>query len=280
MPATAPRTDVHRPSALVTEDYDYVLCYDAHPTEGDRRELMAYINRTGRHFGENHSAGSCYHCGARMRYTAVLLHKPTDTLVKVGEQCLDNRFALASADFHRLRKAAELNRQRHARKMRREAWFAVDNDRLVAFEWAKYMVNNDHAYGYNGMRHDFVSTVNRGEWMPSDKFVRAIMRDMTRTERIAEERAAAKAQAMPVVDGNGIDVSGEVVSVKLQENDFGVRQVMTVRDDRGFMVWGTVPAAIDDVARGDHVKFVANITKSDRDDTFGFFKRPRKAVIA
>src|SRR4051812_881419 len=104
------RTDVHRPSALVTEDYEYVTSYDAHPTEGDRRGIMEYLQRTGRSFGENHSAGTCFHCGQRCRYIAVLLHAPTGDLVKVGEQCLANRFDLATADFHRLRKAAELNR--------------------------------------------------------------------------------------------------------------------------------------------------------------------------
>jgi hypothetical protein len=31
--------------------------------------------------------------------------------------------------------------------------------------------------------------------------------------------------------------------------------------------------------RGDHVRMVANVTASDRDETFGFFKRPRKAEI-
>jgi hypothetical protein len=70
-----------------------------------------------------------------------------------------------------------------------------------------------------------------------------------------------------------------VLSVKWQENDFGGREVMTVKDDRGFLVWGSTPHAIDSVQKGDRVRFVANVERSDRDETFGFFKRPRKAEV-
>lgn len=274
------RTDVHSPTNLVTEDYDFAFAYDSHPEEGDGRwrvEQMGRLMADGWTFGENSSAGDCYHCGARLRYVAVLMHRPTHSLVKVGEQCLENRFELASVEFHRLRKAAELNRARQAIKHRRLAWFAVDQDRQVAFEWADAMVN-DGDYGYSGMRHNFVHTVRRyGD--TTDKFVRAIMRDMVRTERRAEERAAQEALARPVVGGQGVTVEGEVVSVKWHDNDYGGKLVMTVKDDRGFLVWGTVPAAIDSVERGQRVRFVANVEASDRDETFGFFRRPRKATI-
>lgn len=270
------RTDVHRPAALVTEDYEYVLSYDAHPGEGDRRQLIDYIERTGEAFGENHSAGGCFHCGQNIRYVAVLRHTPTGDLIKVGEQCLDNRFDLASADFHRLRKAAELNRARRRITNIRAEWFAVDQDRQVAFEWAAHQVETEGDYGYDGMRHNFVHSINR-YGTTSDKFVRAIMRDMARTERIAAERAAEKAQGQPVVEGK-ITVEGQVLSVKWQENDYGSRQVMTVADDRGFKVWGSVPRSIDNVERGDRVRFNATVEASDRDETFGFYKRPTKAV--
>jgi hypothetical protein len=55
---------------------------------------------------------------------------------------------------------------------------------------------------------------------------------------------------------------------------------MTVRDDRGFLVWGSVPAALGGIEQGDRVQFNATVTKSDRDETFGFFKRPTKAQFA
>lgn len=281
--STPPRTDVHRPSALVTEDYDFAYSYDAHPDEGSRSEAMHLLNlllAEGFRFGQVHGGDTCDHCGQRLRYVAVLKHLPTRTLIKVGEQCLGNRFELATAEFHRLRKAAELNRQRRAIKNRRLAWFAVDPDREVAFAFASERVE-DRDYGYEGMRHSFVSKINRdGE--TTDKFVRAIMRDMARTERYAEERAAKQAEVKePVVVGDGVEVVGEVVGVKWHENDFGGKLAITVKDDRGFRVWGTAPRALiasdEQKLRGSRVSFVANLTASPDDETFGFFKRPRRA---
>lgn len=278
--ASPARTDVHRPTALVTEDYEYVLSYDAHPEEGDRRHVAEYIARTGRTFGENHSAGSCFHCGARMRYIAVLLHTPTDTLIKVGETCLANRFELATADFHRLRKAAELNRAQMKVRAARRQWFAVNEDREVAFQWATERVNAGD-YGYDGMRHSFVHKINR-YGSTSDKFVRAMMRDMARTERFEDERAAQDAAeaatAAPVVTGRVV-ITGEILSVKWRENDFGGSLKMTVRDDRGFKVWGSVPASIDTVEKGQRVEFTATVEASSDDPTFGFVKRPSKARV-
>jgi hypothetical protein len=284
------RTDVHRPSALVTEDYEFAYAYDSQEPDVFTRQLLNQLIDKGWTFGPNESAGDCYHCGARLRYVAVLKHLPTHRLIQVGEQCLDNRFDLATPEFHRLRKAAELDRARHAIKNRRLAWFAVNEDRQVAFEWAKHMVEVEYAYGYEGMRHRFVSQVTRyGD--VSDKFVRAIMRDMARSERIAEERAAREAReaetSSPVVEGR-IVVVGEVLTTKWQENDYGGSLKMLVRDDRGFKVWGTVPASIDlvgDVGQqrglghGDRVRFTATVEASGDDKTFGFFKRPTKAEL-
>jgi hypothetical protein len=275
------RTDVHRPAALVTEDYEY-FASGYYGTFGEPgyspmntpkgHELL----NDGWTF-DSTSGGGCDHCGARLKYYALMLHAPSHKIVRVGETCLANRFERATADFHSLRKQAQLDRQQQRIRKARAAWFAINEDRFVAFEWARHMVEVEGAYGYEGMRGNFVSKVNR-DGMTSDKFVSAIMRDMVRTERREEERTAEAAKASPVVEGKGT-VTGEVVSVKWQENDFGGRMVMTVRDDRGFVVWGTVPAAIDDVERGDRVRFDTTVTTSDRDETFGFFKRPRSAAI-
>jgi hypothetical protein len=275
------RTDVHSPKNLVTEDYEFVGCGD-HGSGSEPgyspintpygQKLIA----DGWRFGENHSAGQCYHCGARFRYYAILKHLPTHTLIRVGETCLENRFERATSEFQRLRKQAQLDRELHRVKNLRETWFATDDDRQVAFAWASDQVHNGN-YGYEGLYHKFVHGVNR-YGSASDRMVRFIMRSMARDERIAAERAAQDAQKTSVVEGKGW-ITGEVLSVKWQENAYGGRQVMTVKDDRGFLVWGSVPARIDNVEKGDRVTFSASVEKSDRDETFGFFKRPTKASI-
>lgn len=50
---------------------------------------------------------------------------------------------------------------------------------------------------------------------------------------------------------------------------------MLVADARGFKVWGTVPASIDNVEKVDTVSLIANVEASADDVEFGFFKRPR-----
>lgn len=120
------------------------------------------------------------------------------------------------------------------------------------------------------------------------------MRDIARTERWAEERAAARAaepEATAVIEGR-IAITGEVLTVKFQDNDYGGAMKMLIRDDRGFKLWGTRPRSLDGdydpndrqrwipgAEKGDRVTFTATIERSGDDETFGFFKRPTKASI-
>lgn len=123
----------------------------------------------------------------------------------------------------------------------------------------------------------------------------------TALARRAEEAAAPTA---PVPTGR-TEVQGTVVSVKDKVTQYGVSVKMVVRDDRGFKVWGTVPAALADAAcqrwedslpegtwmgqyggeawfdtlQGATVRFTAQLQASDTDEAFGFFKRPTKAQL-
>jgi hypothetical protein len=98
-------------------------------------------------------------------------------------------------------------------------------------------------------------------------------------ERKARDAAEAKrvAQATPVPNGTEV-ITGEVVSTKWVDSDYGSTLKMLVLEDRGFKVWGSVPRAID-VEQGTKVRFTAAVERSNDDDLFGFFKRPRKAEV-
>lgn len=94
------------------------------------------------------------------------------------------------------------------------------------------------------------------------------------------ERAAREVEVkVPVVTGEKVQITGVVVNVALKETEWGYREVMTVKDDRGFKVWGTRPAKISDCSIGDKVTFIANIEASTEDECFGFYKRPSKVTI-
>ena len=93
-----------------------------------------------------------------------------------------------------------------------------------------------------------------------------------------EEQAKAERTAVPITSER-IEIAGTITRSYSRVTDYGVQYKMTVLDDRGFEVCGTQPASVEDAEVGDRVKFVAKITVSDRDNTFGFFNRPSKAEI-
>ncbi len=287
------RTDVHAPKNFIPEDYEYAYSYDAHPEEGDQRFTWPILNALiaeGWHFEQVHGGDTCDHCGARLRYVAVMKHLPSHTLIKVGETCLDNRFGLATAEFHKLRKAAKLNRERaHLATQRRENLekFLADPEAASAYEWAKARVEADDDWGFGdfgdepGFRYNFVRTVEKyGE--VSEKFMAAMLRDMAKTtEREAKraaERAALEANGKPCPTGKHT-VIGEIIKLDVSENAYGSREVMTVRTDDGYKIWGTQPTKLYDAMVGARVTFTATLEPSERDEFFGFFKRPTKPAV-
>ena len=95
----------------------------------------------------------------------------------------------------------------------------------------------------------------------------------------AAQRAAEQAEldaAEPCPTGR-VEITGEILTIKLQEGYYGDTWKMLVKDDRGFKVWGSIPSSLH-ASRGVRVSFMAAVEPSADDDKFGFFKRPTKAV--
>lgn len=297
---TRKRTDVHRPAALVTEDYEFVGCgYYGSADEPGYSPLTheaKYLLDEGWTFGDSPGGGNCDHCGARIKYWAILKHIPSHTLIRVGETCLDNRFERTTAEFHALRKQAQLDREQHRIKARREEWLAESADNRAAAEFLTDRVIGHDDYGYGGFYHSLYSKLNRyGEL--SEKQVAAALKAAEREAKYAAERAereAAEPEGKPVIEGR-IEITGTILAVKFVDNDFGGTLKMLVRDDRGFKVWGTRPNSLRTdwewregeghvitqavAGKGDRITFTATVEKSDDDETFGFFKRPTKATL-
>lgn len=105
-----------------------------------------------------------------------------------------------------------------------------------------------------------------------------ITRKRWEDEKKLRDEAKALEVKVPCPEGKQ-RIVGEIVKLAVSENPWGVRQVMTVKDARGFKVWGTVPNALTDAEEGDKVEFNAEVTRSDKDECFGFFKRPSKPLL-
>lgn len=219
-------------------------------------------------------SGQCDHCGARIRYVVVMRHEPTDSYMAIGETCFVERFGHAdkvAKDVDRLRKRAAAERALAKVRAEVDAWLAADPANLEAVEYAEAHRDGNYFYG------DLLRKLREyGPWSirQRDAVLRGKAADAERAARDAEREAEVR---IPAIEGR-IVIEGEVVSTKWQESDYGGRLVFTVKDDRGFLVWGTVPSSIQP-ERGDRVRFTATVTRSDRDESFGFAKRPTKAEV-
>jgi len=77
-----------------------------------------------------------------------------------------------------------------------------------------------------------------------------------------------------------IEFSGKILNTKYQENQFGGSLKMLFKDARGFKLWGSVPSKLlDKELINLNIKFLATVSVSDKDASFGFFKRPTKVTV-
>jgi hypothetical protein len=94
-----------------------------------------------------------------------------------------------------------------------------------------------------------------------------------------EKKRKAEASPVPVTDER-FEITGEVISAKWRQTDFGSSLKLTIQTEDGYRVWGSAPASLlrdGDTQPGDVVTFTAKVVVSDDDKTFGFYKRPTKA---
>lgn len=304
------RTDIHRPGS---EDFDpqaYTFhgCFDLTPEWGDGGARMNAINalvEKGYRFAGS-AAGTCGHCGAWARYVALLTHDNGRDMMYVGQQCLGNRFSGSKAQFQELRKAAQLDRERQARKA---AFLELCED-CPALVWATYAHNiavaglGDHRADLPALEQTWGQRYLTSDWSIgvlddiarkarqygelSDRqrdLIERLVSELESAEadtakRDAERAAQAEqaANAQPVPTGLVV-IQGEVLTTRWKDNDFGGGSLkMLVQHADGWKVWGTVPSSLE-VERGDQVEFTATVEPSDDDPHFGFFKRPRKAQV-
>lgn len=298
----ATRTDRHRPSApeFDPEAYDCWGVFDLRPEWGDGGHRMRTVNaalEAGYRFASHQVSGQCGHCGAGLRYVALMLHEGSKEMIWVGETCLAGRFeSLTKTQFAELRKTAKLDRERQARLVAFQE-LCLDCPALV---WATYAAN----IGSAGVGDQTWGEVNDKDWAigvldgiarkarqygdlstKQAELIERLVGELETAEVETAKRAAARAQeeadAKPVPVGKVV-IEGEVLVVKAQANDFdpwgGSVLKMLVAGD-GWKVWGTVPRAIDGVDKGARVRFTATVKAKDGEPSFGYYSRPSKAEV-
>lgn len=274
------RTDIHRPSApeFNPENYEFVACFDLHPEQGDakfaRQTVSNYVAQ-GYRFAV--AGEGCGHCGANIRYAALMLHKPTMEMLYVGEQCLTNRFEnMTKAQFKQLREQARLNRDRVSRKQKREAFIAAHPEvqMLLAYEKEVEAIPTFLSSLTFALERDGELSEKQLAWIEP-----AIIRDREQTARANAREAEAKAlRASGVRAPSGrVTVTGKILGFKTVESDvFGDTLKMIVQSVEGWKVYVTAPMGAGDALVGESVTFSAQLTPSQDDVLFAFGKRPTK----
>ena len=217
-------------------------------------------------------AHQCAHCGQRLKYGALLTNDSEKSLIVIGEDCLENRFRNVTAfDFKQLREEAK-EKAAATRSMERKNTALKENPGLAA--------------GYEST-NSFVQDVMRrfdrkGEITERQlaAVLKVIKQDAGRAERQTQWIEEAKdAEDAPV---GKVTVTGEILSLKSQETQYGSTLKMVVKAKTGWKLWVTVPGSImgtDEKITGKTVTLTATVTPSDRDSKFAFGKRPTNAKL-
>lgn len=211
-------------------------------------------------------------------YTVLFYHHPTNTYVRMGSDCAGK--CEMGGDFENSAFHAAILDARCAQAGKKKAKAILSDEGL---ERCWEIFDTYRPYSESHWEEDTIGDivgklVKYGSMSEKQTaFLRSLLtRIDTRIEREAK-RKAERALADDCPTGKLV-ITGVVVKTDLQENDWGVRDVMTVKDDHGFLVWGTSPRAYT-IEKGDHVTFSATVTPSGKDAKFGFYKRPTKVDV-
>lgn len=286
------RTDIHRPSAPGFDPQAYT-CHGVWDFGTDREPVpmaarQARLNVITGLFGQGfrfaphtRQEHQCGHCGARLRYHAIMAHQPSRELIFVGEECLDNRFEdLTAGEFRALREAAKLNRERETKRGKLDALYAA-HPMLVEIT---YLPNLPFPAG------DFLSDVAAKILRyadPSPRQVAAVERALTKAHERAAQREAQREQEQAnatAAPSGRVAFSGRVAAVKEYDGDYGVTVkmlvIVTMPGGGQWKAWGTVPRAIDGVERGQTVSLTATLTPRNDDPSFARYARPTGASVS
>jgi hypothetical protein len=292
------RTDVHRPSAIDPEAYEFVAVTYIGGSEldlGEQLELVyqrkvfnAHRDRTAGVLSGHRHGGTCHICGAHALYLAIFYHRGSNSYIQSGEDCAAKLDMGQPEAFNAARQSIADARACIAGKRKAQAVLA---DCGLTEAWRLYENYQGAPYGGDEATAFCIvdNLVRYGNL--SDKqiaFLKTLLYRLVNAQEVAAQRAAEKAAALPCPVGRQM-VELTVLKTEVRDSMYGVQIKMTGKHADGWLVWGTVPASLElfedsagyqrGLKRGDVVKFTATIERSDRDEKFGFYKRPSKASL-
>jgi hypothetical protein len=313
------RTDPHRPGAIIPADYEPVLFYACArqfvPSYGvdcvreaqQARAMMRYeshgvldaqldampepthaegklcciaaLRESGERFADTGGTGHCTICGAGFIEGEVWKHTPTGILVHLGHQCARKYELLAD------RSEWELARARRAAALATAITRAQNAERRNAFLAAHPELPDllavDH-YITRDIARKFTTDHSRDL---SDAQLALLAKLKVDVAEAATRKAAQDAERHVPAPTGRVTFTGEIVSAKTVESDFGeVTKLvvkMTTDDGATWIAYLNEQSAAHDgwPLRGRTITLAATLTPG-RDAHFAFGKRPTlKALV-
>lgn len=305
------REDVHRPSAVNPDDYEFVGYEFIPKTDIDplgwasaqaeeRARIAAHMQRTGGKYSQHQHGGVCHICGAWAVYTVCFYHRPTNTYIRTGSICADKMEMAYGDGFDAFKR--HVHDHLLARAGKRKATALLAERGLSRAEEVEAIMPPPSAiengtptglplHGQNGWERNPNRWPDRKYWLHTTigdllyklrkwgslsdaqwAFLESLCKQWDEFDAEQRRRDAEDAAAAPAPSGR-VTFSGEVLTHRVQESDFGSVHKMLVRANDGWKVWVTVPSGCP-YERGSRVTLTATLTVSKDDPKFAFGKRP------
>ena len=254
--------------------------------------------------------GQCDCCGARYLWGATFHTAESNTYISIGGICA-GKLRLGSPEAMKTFREQVNTWKVHAERVAAARAYLTSIGLVAMLDMYLDKNNTSREFPEVTLR-DMTAKVVRwalGTSALSDKqqaFARSLLKQIADRPRILAEREARDAARKPVPrTDKRVTVEGVIVSAKYDEggwkdergndrNFFRPECIkIVVEHADGWRVWGTLPGGcytapdgkwmpmekIAAAVKGKRIKFDARVTVSDKDDKFGFFKRPTKAAI-
>jgi hypothetical protein len=269
------RIDLHRPSVINPEDYDFVaLKYDGSSAEGviltsgALAIIRDHMDQTGGKYSGHTHGGSCHVCGANALYLAVYHHRPSNTYICTGEDCAD-KMDLGRDEFHATRKAVAAGEAAATGKKRAERTLT---ERGLASVWALYTAEDQSAYNYaqDTLCNLTNSLVRYGDLTPKQwSYLEKLVEKLPELDARAAEKAAKLATQKAISQhvgtvGERTTFTATVVVRASYDSQFGPQSVFVCEDDAGNVLVYKGSAVLwnakdEGAVKGDRVTFKSTI---------------------
>lgn len=246
MTRTAQRTDIHRPSAIQTSDYEFVACMTDRADADlslleERATLIGFMQRTGATYATHEHGRSCMVCGAGFLDYAVFHHAPTNKLVCMGMDCAAKMSMGVDAAFRSFKDRVKAGIEAKAGKAKAQAQLA---ERGLSTAWTVFSTDYEgRPAAEDIVTNDMVGKLVRYGSL-SDKQWAYLAKLVAKIEaRPAREAAREAAKEVKRATSQHVGKVGErrvfsltVVSCPKYESQFGPLYINICDDENGNVV--------------------------------------------